>query len=141
MEFALKFNVRIDTFQMFMETVNKSVHFVKFTINSVFVLIVLLDTVLIQQGNVFNNLLLIHALQDNILVLIIYVMSMNIAILQTLGIILVQVAQLDIIFYILDSVLFKLFVNKDNISLIINVTMLVLLVENSIPLMENALTV
>lgn len=136
-KFAFKFNVLIDMLLMCMETVNKSVHFVKFIINLVFVLIVLLVTVLIQQENVFNKLLLIHVLQGNILVLIIYVMSMNIATPQTLGTILVQVAQLDTIFYILDSVFLKSFVNKDNTSLIINVIMLVLHVDNSMPMMEN----
>ncbi len=114
MEFAYKFNVRTDTFQMFMETVNKSVHFVKFTINSVSVLLVFQDTVSIQQDNVFNNLLLIPAQQDNILELTTNAILINIVTQLILGIIHVQAALLAIIFYILDNVLLRLSVNKDN---------------------------
>lgn len=106
-KFAFKFNVRTDMLPMFMETVNKSVLFAKFIINSVFALIVLLATVLIQQDNVFNNLLLILVQQDNILELTTNVMLINIATQLIHGIIHVQAVLLVIIFYILDNVLLK----------------------------------
>ena len=105
--FAFKFNVQTDMLQMCMETVNKSVHCVKFIINSVFVLIVLLVTVLIQQDNVFNNLLLIPVQQDNILELTTNVMLINIVTQLIHGIIHAQAVLLAIIFYILDNVLLK----------------------------------